>query len=118
MTHAGPFVRGIHLTLHAELNGSGARAAERTGPREWYERAYRGRPFVRLLSEPPELTHAIGTNHALIHVAASEDGTEVQVMVAVDNLIKGAAGQAVQAMNLALGLPEDAGLRLAGAWPC
>jgi N-acetyl-gamma-glutamyl-phosphate reductase len=118
MTHAGPFVRGIHLTLHAELNGSGARATERTGPREWYERAYRGRPFVRLLSEPPELTHAIGTNHALIHVAASEDGTEVQVMVAVDNLIKGAAGQAVQAMNLALGFPEEAGLRLAGAWPC
>jgi N-acetyl-gamma-glutamyl-phosphate reductase len=136
MTHAGPFVRGIHLTLHAELNGAGPRPTERSepggalapgngsrpgdgaGPREWYERAYRGRPFVRLLSAPPELTHAIGTNHALIHVAASEDGTEVQVMVAVDNLIKGAAGQAVQAMNLALGLPEDAGLRLAGAWPC
>ena len=142
MTHAGPFVRGIHLTLHAELNGAGARASERSGPggglepgdgsgaghgsrpddgaepREWYERAYRGRPFVRLLSAPPELTHAIGTNHALIHVATSEDGTEVQVMVAVDNLIKGAAGQAVQAMNLALGLPEEAGLRLAGAWPC
>jgi N-acetyl-gamma-glutamyl-phosphate reductase len=39
-------------------------------------------------------------------------------MVAIDNLVKGAAGQAVQAMNLALELPEDAGLRLAGAFPC
>jgi len=62
--------------------------------------------------------HALGTNLALVHAAVSSDGSEAQVCVALDNLIKGAAGQAVQAMNLALGLPEDAGLRLAGAYPC
>jgi N-acetyl-gamma-glutamyl-phosphate reductase len=60
----------------------------------------------------------VGTNLALIHAAQSEDGSEIQVMVAIDNLIKGAGGQAVQAMNLALGLPEDLGLRLAGMFPC
>lgn len=113
MTHSGPMVRGIHLTLHATLAapaGAGELAAR-------YAAAYAGRPFVRLLGTPPELTHAVGTNHALLHVAQSADGTEVQVMVAIDNLIKGAGGQGVQAMNLALGLDEAAGLRLAGPFP-
>ena len=82
-----------------------------------YADAFAGRPFVKLLPAPPELTHAVGSNLALIHVTGSEDGREVQVSVAIDNLIKGAGGQAVQAMNLALGLDETAGLRLAGMYP-
>ena len=114
MTHSGPFVRGIYATLHATLAAPvspdeiGARVAK----------AFRARPFVRILDRPPELTHAVATNVALMHAAVSPDGREVQVMTAIDNLIKGAGGQAVQAMNLALGLPETAGLRLAGAFPC
>ena len=71
-----------------------------------------------LLDAPPELTHAVGTNYALIHAAASEDGKELQVMVAMDNLVKGAGGQAIQAMNLALGIAEEAGLRGGGMFPC
>ena len=63
-------------------------------------------------------THVVGTNLALLHATASPDGREVQVMVAVDNLIKGAGGQAVQAANLALGVEETAGLKLAGVFPC
>ncbi|MFZ5623290.1 MAG: N-acetyl-gamma-glutamyl-phosphate reductase [Gemmatimonadota bacterium] len=113
MAHSGPFVRGIYLTLHATL-AEPEHAGQVT---ERFGQAYRGRPFVRLLSAPPELTHAVGTNHALIHVAQSDDGRDVQVMVAVDNLVKGAGGQGVQAMNLALGLEETAGLRFAGAYP-
>jgi len=114
LTHSGPFVRGIYTTLHATLAEplDGALLADR------YARAYEGRPFVRLLDQPPELTHAVGTNLALLHVAASPDGREAQVMVALDNLVKGAGGQAVQAMNLALGLEETSGLRLAGIFPC
>ena len=46
----------------------------------WYRDAYAGRPFVRVLEAPPELTHAVGTNYALIHAAASEDGREMQVI--------------------------------------
>ena len=83
-----------------------------------FREAFAGRPFVRLLEQPPELTHAVGTNYALIHVAQSADGREAQVMVAVDNLVKGAGGQAIQAMNLALGLPEETGLRFGGMFPC
>ncbi len=111
MTHSGPFVRGIYLTLHAQL-------PKAVDLKSLFQQAYDDRPFVRLLDQPPELTHAVGTNYALIHAAQSTDGREVQVMVAVDNLIKGAGGQAIQAMNLALGLPEEMGLRAGAMFPC
>lgn len=111
MTHSGPFVRGIYLTLHAELT-------KPVDLKALFAEAYKGRPFVRLLDGPPELTHAVGTNYALIHAAQSTDGREAQVMVAVDNLVKGAGGQAIQAMNLALGLPEEMGLRAGAIFPC
>ncbi len=113
MAHSGPFVRGIHLTLHATVAPD---AAARVG--ELCAAAYVGRPFVRLTDEPPQLTHAVGTNLALMHAVGDASTGEVQVMVALDNLIKGAGGQAVQGMNLALGLDETAGLRLAGPFPC
>ena len=77
-----------------------------------------GRPFVRLLDAPPELTHAVGTNYALIHAAQPDDRREVQVTIVIDNLIKGAGGQGVQAMNLALGLGEERGLAAVGIFPC
>ena len=111
MCHSGPFVRGIYATLHVQLREPlpdiNAHVASRFG----------GRPFVRVLPTPPELTHAVGTNLALLHAAASPDGREVQVMCAIDNLMKGAGGQAVQAMNLALGLDERAGLLSTGTVP-
>ncbi len=113
MTHSGPFVRGIHLTMHLDL-GTGTRGDIRL----LFKEAYQGRPFVRLTEHPPELTHAVGTNYALIQAVQSADGREAQVMVAVDNLVKGAGGQAIQAMNLSLGLPEEAGLRFGGMFPC
>lgn len=113
MTHAGPFVRGIYVTLHAHLSepiaaGVLGQVADR----------FAGRPFVRVTAAPPELTHAVGSNVALLHAVASPDGREVQVMCAIDNLIKGAGGQAVQAMNLALGIDERAGLLAPGPFPC
>jgi N-acetyl-gamma-glutamyl-phosphate reductase len=119
MAHSGPFVRGIYLTLHAWLPREAAVGAGDPGAAAvWFREAYAGRPFVRILDAPPELTHAVGTNYALIHAAESDDGAEVQVTVAIDNLIKGAGGQAIQAMNLALGIDEQAGLRGGGMYPC
>jgi len=111
MTHSGPFVRGIHLTLHARADGAGEAL-------ELFRRAYTGRPFVRVLDQPPELTHVVGTNEAHIYPVASPDGREIQVMVVIDNLVKGAGGQAVQAMNLALGIEETRGLVGGGIFPC
>jgi N-acetyl-gamma-glutamyl-phosphate reductase len=113
MTHSGPFVRGIHLTLHAWRDG----AAGAESSADLFRAAYAGRPFVRVLERPPELTHVVGTNYAFVHVAEPTDRSEVQVMVVIDNLVKGAGGQAVQAMNLALALPETAGLTGGGIYP-
>ena len=120
MTHSGPFVRGIYLTLHAFLPPASAITPRETGSVAacWFRDAYRGRPFVRVLDSPPELTHAVGTNYALIHAVESADGCEIQVTVAIDNLVKGAGGQAIQAMNLALGIEETAGLTAVGVFPC
>jgi len=116
MTHSGPFVRGIYLTMHVAFPPAANDVApDLPGA---FRTAYAGRPFVRLLEAPPELTHAVGTNFALLHVAQSPDGREGQVMVAVDNLVKGAGGQAIQAMNLALGLPEAMGLAGGAIYPC
>lgn len=116
MTHSGPFVRGIHLTAHATLAPE-APALTADAVQAMLLASYRGRPFVRLTAAPPELTHAVGTNTALVHAVPSGDGREIQVMVALDNLVKGAGGQAIQAMNLALGLDETAGLLLGSPFP-
>lgn len=113
LTHSGPFVRGIYATLHATL----VEPLDTAAVADRYAKAYAGRPFVRLLGQPPELTHAVGTNLALLHPAVSSDGREIQVTLALDNLVKGAGGQAVQAMNLALGIEETCGLVSAGAYP-
>ena len=115
LTHSGPFVRGIHLSLHATLAEGVALPAD--GPLGLLRRAYAGRPFVRVVDAPPQLTHVVGTNYALLHAAASDDRREVQVLAVIDNLVKGAGGQAVQAANLALGLPETAGLGLLPVFP-
>ena len=110
LTHSGPFVRGIHLTAHLRFTQPVDALAA-------YTRAYAGRPFVRVGAEPPELTQVVGSNTARIGVVNGADGLEAEVLVAIDNLVKGAGGQAVQAMNLALGLPETAGLQAAMPFP-
>lgn len=127
MTHSGPWVRGIYVTLHAHIGDGrrpdvGATHASPLRPGSDANTAIRARfadrPFVRVLDTPPHLTHVVGTNLAMMHAAVSDDGREVQVMCVIDNLIKGAGGQAIQAMNLALGLDERAGLLAPGPMPC
>ena len=110
--HSGPFVRGIHATLHAQLVEPVHDVNEHLG------RRFAGRPFVRVLDAPPQLTQVVGSNLALLHgdVVRGRAGGAGECVI--DNLIKGAGGQAVQAMNLALGLDERAGLTAPGVFPC
>jgi N-acetyl-gamma-glutamyl-phosphate reductase common form len=112
LTHSAPIVRGIHVTLRVRL---GEPLAD---PLSVVREAYRGRPFVHVLDRPPEVAAVVGTNHAHLSAAVRDGGREVLVLSVIDNLVKGAAGQAVQVMNLALGLPETAGLEFVGLAPC
>jgi N-acetyl-gamma-glutamyl-phosphate reductase common form len=109
--HAGPFVRGIYLTVQARI-GSPLEAV--AGYRSFYARSR----FVRVVDAPPHLTHVLGSNRADLFVAADDRADAIQVSIAIDNLIKGAAGQAIQAVNLALGLDEGAGVSSMGSFPC
>jgi N-acetyl-gamma-glutamyl-phosphate reductase common form len=112
VTHSAPMVRGIHATLQVRLE----RPVE--DPMTLLRSAYDGRPFVHCLDQPPRLNSVVGTNHAHLHAIARDGGHEVLVLSVIDNLLKGAAGQAVQAMNLALGIDETAGLVQVGMSPC
>jgi N-acetyl-gamma-glutamyl-phosphate reductase len=102
--HSGPFARGIHVTAFARLRRSMTGAELREAVRA----AYAGQPFVDVLEEPPALKDVVGTNRFAVHAEAR--GQDALLLGVLDNLVKGAAGGAIQWMNRALGLPETAGL--------
>lgn len=108
-----PTSRGILATCTArtETPLSQLRAA--------YEKAYHAEPFVHLLSEGqlPRTGSVIGSNAAHLAVAVDEDAATFIAIAAIDNLVKGTGGAAVQAMNLALGWPETDGLSVVGVAP-
>ena len=111
-----PMPRGILATCTARLREPGTATA---ALREALAAAYDGEPFVRLLPEGrwPATAAANGSNMAYLQAAADPHAGRAVVVAALDNLGKGAAGQAVQAANLMLGLPETAGLSLQGVAP-
>jgi N-acetyl-gamma-glutamyl-phosphate reductase len=80
-------------------------------------RFYAERAFVRVVDQPPHTKWAVGSNLAFVSYAADPERDLVIAMGVVDNLGKGAAGQAVQNANLICGLPETAGLEGASLWP-
>jgi N-acetyl-gamma-glutamyl-phosphate reductase len=80
-------------------------------------RFYAGRAFVRVTDKPPQTKWATGSNLAFVSYAADPERDLVIAMGVVDNLGKGAAGQAVQNANLICGLPETAGLDGVPVWP-
>jgi N-acetyl-gamma-glutamyl-phosphate reductase len=86
---------------------------------ELYERAYAGEPFVVLrgTGAPPELRDVRGTNRCAIGWRWDASSEQAVIVTAIDNLGKGAAGQAVQCLNLMLGLPETTGLEAAALVP-
>jgi N-acetyl-gamma-glutamyl-phosphate reductase len=77
---------------------------------ELYAAAYDDEPFVTVVSTPPATKHVTGSNQVLIHVHRDERTNRILTIGVEDNLVKGAAGQAVQAFNLVHGLPETTGL--------
>lgn len=110
--HLVPQARGIIATCYVRLTADLDAAALATV----FADAYAGAPFVHLQATPPGSKLASGSNHAFLHVARVAPCRAV-VVSAIDNLGKGAAGQAIQNMNLALGLAETAGLGGLGIYP-
>jgi N-acetyl-gamma-glutamyl-phosphate reductase len=109
--HSAPITRGIHTTATVEL----ASESDAASALDLYRSFFEGSRFVRVRDRPVELKGLAGTNKVEIGVASR--GRHVVVTSALDNLVKGAAGQAVQNANLALGFPEDAGLGFGGFYP-
>jgi N-acetyl-gamma-glutamyl-phosphate reductase common form len=110
-THSLPAVRGIFASLY--LTANQAMSHEQVG--ELLRSFYGDEFFIRLVNGSPDINWVKGTNFVDIGYAAQDD--TVIVFVALDNLVKGAAGQAVQNMNLMFGIPERTGLILAGTNP-
>jgi N-acetyl-gamma-glutamyl-phosphate reductase len=102
--HSGPFSRGIFATVQAKATGevSAGRLHES------FEALYSDAPFVRLVDGSPRLKNVVASNMAEVGIAVS--GDTVVAMSAIDNLVKGAAGGAMQWMNRLFGQPDTAGL--------
>ena len=109
--HLIPMTRGILATCYGRGKATTQQCLEAA------RKFYHGRPFVRVIDKPPHTKWATGSNLVYVSYAADPDRGLVIALGAIDNLGKGAAGQAVQNANLMLGLPESAGLEGAPLWP-
>jgi len=108
--HLAPMSRGILATCYAQANGP-------CDPLEALRTAYADEPFVQVTERPPATKWTLGSN--AVHVTARYDPrtNRVLAIAALDNLVKGAAGQMIQCANLMLGLDETAGLTMCGVHP-
>lgn len=118
--HLVPMNRGILVTEYASLvKKDGGKLLGRDEIISAYNKYYENEPFIRLLpeGENPETKWVEGSNYVDINFVIDERTGRVILMGAIDNLVKGAAGQAVQNMNLMFGLPETTGLELVPVFP-
>jgi N-acetyl-gamma-glutamyl-phosphate reductase len=113
--HLVPMNRGILSTIYVRL----ANGAEADDLRATLEKKYAGEPFVRVVPKgvAPATRHVRGSNHCLIGVFADRVKGRAILVSALDNLVKGASGQAIQDMNLMQGLPETTGLEQEALFP-
>jgi N-acetyl-gamma-glutamyl-phosphate reductase len=105
MPHVAPFFRGIAMTIDCSIQS----AASATDLLEWYRARYRREPLVHVTSEAPLVRDAAGKHHVSVGGFTCADHRAV-VVATIDNLLKGAATQALQNLNLGLGLDENRGL--------
>lgn len=112
--HVAPMSRGLLATCYARLERPGATTDDVLGA---LEQAYSSEPFVVVTAAPPSTKATAGSNCAHVSAVVDERTGWVITLCALDNLMKGGSGQAVQCANLALGLPEETGLPMAGLYP-
>ncbi len=104
--HLSPLIRGIYSTIYAELK----QTITQTDLVQFYREFYHHEPFIRIMeaTQSPQIKHIVGSNFCDIGLAVC--GRTLILMSVIDNLVKGAAGQAVQNMNLMFGFEETCGL--------
>lgn len=111
--HLTPMIRGIHATLYAQAD------VGLSDLQSLYEQRYQDEVFVDVLpqSSHPDTRNVRGSNNCQISLHQPQGGKTIVVLSVIDNLVKGAAGQAVQNMNLMFGLQEDLSLRIVALYP-
>ena len=112
--HLTPLIRGIHATLYARINTKSTVDFQAI-----FEKRYQNEPFVDVLpsGSHPDTRSVRAANTCRIAVHRPQEGNVLVVLSVIDNLVKGAAGQAVQNMNIMFGLPETEGLRQLAVFP-
>ena len=116
--HLVPMTRGLLTTAYATLTGKVS--PDKKGAEELiklYRDFYKDAPFIKVIDFPPHTKHTWGSNLCLIYPTIDRRTGRLIVISCLDNLVKGAAGQAVQNMNLMLGLPETTGLETLAVYP-
>ncbi len=111
--HLVPMTRGMLSSCYASLK----KEITLEKVRDIYREFYRDEPFVRVVDNPPQTKHTLGNNFCLICPAIDARTGRLIVISCIDNLVKGGAGQAIQNMNLMLGLPETTGLEQLAIYP-
>lgn len=109
--HLVPMTRGILSTIYLRGDVTTEQCLE--AARQYYQ----GRSFVRIVEKPPHTKWATGTNQVFLNYAADRERNVVLALAAIDNLGKGAAGQAIQNVNLMFNLDEKIGLQQPAIWP-
>ena len=106
LPHLIPMTRGILSAGHVRPS----RATTQAELDELYATTYADEPFVTVVAAAPATKHVLGSNHVRVSVHLDERTGRILAIGVIDNLVKGAAGQAIQAFNLVHGLPETSGL--------
>ncbi|MCF6205100.1 MAG: N-acetyl-gamma-glutamyl-phosphate reductase [Methylococcaceae bacterium] len=111
--HLIPMIRGIHATLYGQISGN------ITNIQEQFEQRYKNELFVDVLAEGecPDTRNVRGSNKCQIAIHQPQGGNTLVVLSVIDNLVKGAAGQAVQNMNIMFGFEESQGLSTVALYP-
>ena len=117
--HLIPMTRGILDTIYADFVDGVFSSPEQAaaGVAELYAAYYRDEPFVKVVNKAPQTKQTWGNNDCLVYPTVDSRTGRLVVFSALDNLVKGAAGQAVQNMNLMFGLPEATGLEQLAIYP-
>lgn len=119
LPHLVPMTRGIFTSCYAKLREGelGEMDGAKDALMDIYKEFYRDEPFVRVVTSPPETKHTWGNNYCLIYPMLDQRTGRLVVLSCIDNLVKGAAGQAIQNMNIMCGLPETMGLSGLATYP-